>query len=99
MAKKVKKEDLEKLIKDALKTALSRPDCSWFSIDIDSISVTIKIADETIASKLLQTNRYDDSPYAIFEEYLKKHTGENLKPKNVKKENTIIIQVNYDIIE
>ena len=99
MAKRVKRNDLEKLIKDGLTTALKSPDCSWFRIDMDSISVTIKITDETIAGKLLQTINYDNSPFAAFKEYLENHTGENLKPKSVKKENSIIVQVNYDIIE
>ena len=99
MAKRVKKADLENLIKSALKSSLKLEDCSWFELNIDSISATIKIRDDSIAGKLLQTAHYDTSPYAIFEEYLENHTGENLKPKGVKKENSIIIQVNYDIIE
>ena len=99
MANRVKRKDLEKLINEGLKTALNRPDCSWFNIDMDSISVTIKIPDETIAGKFLQTINYDNSPFAAFKEYLENHTGENLKPTGVRKENSIIIQVNYDIIE
>ena len=99
MAKRVKRKDLENLIKEGLTTALNVPDCSWFNMAIDSISVTIKIADETIAGKFSQTISYDNSPFAVFKEYLKNHTGENLKPTVVKKENSIIVQVNYDIIE
>ena len=99
MAKRVKRKDLENLINEGLTTALNGPDCSWFSIDMDSISLTIKIADETIAGKFSQTISYDNSPFAVFKEYLKNHTGENLKPTVVKKENSIIVQVNYDIIE
>ena len=99
MAKRVKRKDLENLINEGLTTALNVPDCSWFNMAIDSISVTIKIADEAIARKFLQTINYDNSPFAAFEEYLENHTGENLKPTGVKKENSIIIQVNYDIIE
>ena len=101
MAKRVRKADLENLIKSALKSAIQLEHCSWFDIDIDSISATIKIIDDSIADKLLTTGmvHYDCSPYSILKEYLENRTGENLKPKIVKKENTIIIQVNYDIIE
>jgi len=98
MAKSVYKADLKELLNSSLKAALKVSSCSNWTIDINSISATIKISGH-IASTFFNTNRWDGCPLQIFKEYLKNHTGENLIPTVVEKENSIIIQVNYDIVE
>lgn len=98
MSKRIKKKDLENLINSSLKAAL-KCESTGCEVNIDSISATVKVVDDSIAGKLLVTTNYDHSSYAAFKNYLANHTGENLIPKVVKEGNTIIIQVNYDIFE
>jgi len=70
MAKSVYKADLKELLNSSLKAALKVSSCSNWTIDINSISATIKISGH-IASTFFNTNRWDGCPLQIFKEYLK----------------------------
>lgn len=96
MAKRVKKQDLKDLIEHALRCSLKCP--PDYNIKIDSISATIEFTDESIA-KVLDSNYVEHYKVTDFVEILENHAGENIIPKIVAKDDSIILQIDYDIIE
>lgn len=99
MAKTIKQSDLKEFLNSSLKAAFKSSEDKNWTIDINSISATIKILDESMASKFFNTIQYDYGPLCAFRKCLSLHTGENLIVNTIKKENTIIIRVDYTITE
>lgn len=99
MAKTIKQSDLKEFLNSSLKAAFKSSEDKNWTIDINSISATIKILDESMASDFFNTIHYDYSPLRDFRKCLSLHTGENLIVNPIKEEKTIIVQVDYTIIE
>lgn len=96
MAKRVKKQDLKDLIEHALRCSFKCPPC--YNIKIDSISATIEFTDEAVA-KALSSDHIEHCKVTDFVEILENHAGENIIPKIVAKDDSIILQIDYDIVE